>query len=122
MNPEDIYQINNDNHTYTTLTEQPGTYAGSPDVMRLDLGQRVWEKYDVDTADDDCDEVSNVNNLTNITDYLKRDLYNKLKDLEISMMTQSSCTKEGTTFDLPSSQQTWTEGSTHHNKSKSQQK
>ena len=37
MNPEDIYQIDQDNHTYHILNERPGMYDGSPDAVRLDL-------------------------------------------------------------------------------------
>ena len=37
MNPEDIYDIDNCDHTFTTLNERPGTYDGSPGAARIDL-------------------------------------------------------------------------------------
>ena len=37
MNPKDMYQINQDNHTYHTLNDRSGIYDGSPGTVRLDL-------------------------------------------------------------------------------------
>ena len=51
MNPEDIYQIDNNNHTYATLNEQPGIYDGSPGALKLDLRQRGQEKDEAEIID-----------------------------------------------------------------------
>ena len=36
--PEDIYKLDDD-HTYKTLNERPGTYKGSPGAETLDMGK-----------------------------------------------------------------------------------
>ena len=90
MNPEDIYQLDKDDHTYATLNERPGTYAGSPGAARLDLGRPGQELPEVEMIEDNDDDGSNVSNLTGITDYSKRDLYNKLKEMEINTSQKSS--------------------------------
>ena len=100
MNPEDIYQIDANAHTYHTLNERPGTYDGSPGAVRLDFGQSGREKNKAVIIDGEGDDGSCVSNLTNITDYSKRDLYNKLKEMEISLATQAGSPKEGITVDL----------------------
>ena len=51
--------------------------------MRLNLGKGS-EENDVEILDAD-DDGSCVSNLTNITDYSKRDLYNKVKEMQISL-------------------------------------
>jgi hypothetical protein len=89
MNPKDIYKINDTGHNYATLNEQPRMYDGSPGAVRLDLGQRAWEKYETGISDGEGDNMSCVSHLTNTTDYSKRNLYNKLKETEISLASQS---------------------------------
>ena len=100
MNPEDIYQIDADAHTYHTLNERPGTYDGTPGAVRLDLGQSGREENEAVIIDGEGDEGSCVSNLKNISDYSKRDLYKKLKEMEIAQATQLGSSKEGTTIDL----------------------
>ena len=68
--------------------------------MRLDLGQSGREGNEAVIIDEEGDDGLCVSNLTNITDYSKRDLYNKLKEMEISLATQSGFLKEGITVDL----------------------
>ena len=119
MNPEDIYQIDQDDHTYHTLNERPGTYNGSPGAVRLDLG-KGREENDVEILDAD-DDNSCVSNLMNITDYSKRDLYNKIKEMQISLANQQGSSKEGTASDGSPSQKTWGEGSAPQGNSESQQ-
>ena len=63
-----------------------------------------------------------VRNLTNITDYSKRDLYNKLKEMQIALANQPGSPKEGTTFDVPKTKKTWTKGSAPQGNSESQHK
>ena len=75
MNPEEIYQLDKDDHTYATLNERPGTYDGSPGAARLDLGRSDQELPEVEIIEDNDDDGSNVSNLTGITDYSKRDLH-----------------------------------------------
>ena len=38
--PENLYTLGDD-HTYTTLNERPGAYAGSPGAARIDLGKNM---------------------------------------------------------------------------------
>ena len=90
MNPEDIYDIDDCDHTYTTLNERPGTYDGSPGAARLNLGRPGQEQPEVELKEDSDDERSEVSNLTNISNYSKRDLYDKLKELEIGNPQKSS--------------------------------
>jgi hypothetical protein len=120
MNPEDIYQIDQDDHTYHTLNERPGTYDGSPGEVRLDLGKDKGNE-EVEILDGGDDDKSCVSNLTNITDYSKRDLYRKLKEMQIALANQPESSKEGTTVDVLSAQKTWTEGSAPQGNSESQQ-
>ena len=88
--------------------------------MRLDLGKdRV--KNDVEILDGVDDDNSCVSNLTNITDYSKRDLYNKLKEMQIALENQPGSPKAGTTIEVPPAQKTWTEGSAPQGSSESQQ-
>ena len=68
------------------------------------------------------DDILCVSNLTNITDFSKRDLYNKPKETEITLANQTGSSKEGTTVDGSPSQKTWTEGSAPQGNSESQQK
>ena len=70
--------------------------------------------------DGDSDHASNVSNLTNIMDSSKGDLYNKLKEVKISMLAQPSCSKEGTIVDLTATQHTRTGGSAAQGNSESQ--
>ena len=119
MNPEDIYQIDKDDHTYHTLNERAGTYDGSPGAVRLNLGEGR-EENDVEILDAD-DDASCVSNLTNITDYSKRDLYNKIKEMQISLANQQGSSKEGTASDGSPLKKTWTEGSAPQGNLESQQ-
>ena len=121
MNPEDIYQIDHDDHTYHTLNERPGTYDGSPGEVRLDLGKGKGNN-EVEILEEGDDDRSFVSNLTNITDYSKRDLYNKLKEMQITQANQPGSPKEGATFDVPKTKKTWTKGSAPQGNSESQQK
>ena len=95
MNREDIYQLDKDDHTYATLDERPGTYDGSPGAARLDLGRSNQERPAVEVIEDNDDDASNVSNLTGISDYSKRDLYNKLKELEINISAKQKSSKTG---------------------------
>ena len=95
MNPEEIYQLDKDDHTYATLNERPGTYDGSPGAARLDLGRSDQELPEVEIIEDNDDDGSNVSNLTGITDYSKRDLYKKLKEMEINISTKQKSSITG---------------------------
>ena len=95
MNPEDIYQLDKDDHTYATLNERPGTYNGSPGAARLDLGRSDQELPEVGVIEDNDDDASNVSNLTGISDYSKRDLYNKLKEMEINISAKQKSSITG---------------------------
>ena len=54
MNLEDIYKIDQDNHTYQTLNERQGTYNGSTGTMRLELlkGRDKTNNDEILDADD----------------------------------------------------------------------
>ena len=58
MNLEDIYKIDNNNPTYTTLNERLRTYDGSPGAVRLDIGQRGRDKDEVGIIDKEGDDMS----------------------------------------------------------------
>lgn len=88
MKPDDIYQIDDEEHTYTTLNDCPGTYAGSPGAVRLDLGRSNQEPVQLEVSGKNDDDASNLRNLTGISDYSLRDLYNKCKQLEITIQAQ----------------------------------
>ena len=121
MNPEDIYQIDHDDHTYYTLNERPGTYDGSPGEVRLDLGKGKGND-EVEILEEGDDARSFVSKLTNTTDYSERDLYNKLKEMQIALANQPGSPKEGTIFDVPETKKTWTKGSAPQGNSESQHK
>ena len=88
--------------------------------MRLDLGKGKGNN-EVEILEEGDDDRSFVSNLTNITDYSKRDLYNKLKEMQIALANQPGSPKEGTTVEVPPAQKTWTEGSAPQGNSESQQ-
>ena len=69
MAPENLYTLG-DGHTYTTLYERPGTYAGLPGAAMIDLRKNRLRPYNIDLAngsDDEC-VMSNVKSMTNLTD------------------------------------------------------
>ena len=68
------------------MNEQTGTYVGSPGAVRLNIGKGRGEN-DVEILHADEDN-SCVSNLTNIMNYSKRDLYNKIKEMQISLANQ----------------------------------
>ena len=45
--PENLYTLG-DYHTYTTLNELPGTYAGSPGAAMIDLGKNRPIPFNID--------------------------------------------------------------------------
>ena len=53
--PKNLYQLGDD-HTYTTLNEHPGTYAGSPGAATIDLGKNKPRPSQIDFDDDSDDE------------------------------------------------------------------
>ena len=109
MNPEHMYQIDQDNPMYHTLNVRPGTHDGSSGAVRLDL-RKGREKNDVEILDADDNNLC-VSNLTNITDYSKIDLYSKIKKMQITLANQPWSLKEDTTVDGSTLHTTWTEGS-----------
>ena len=88
--------------------------------MRLDLGKGKGNN-EVEILEEGDDDRSFVSNLTNITDYSKRDLYNKLKEMQIALANQPGSPKEGTTVEVPPTKKTWTKGSAPQGNSESQQ-
>ena len=63
--PEDIYKLDDD-HTYKTLNERPGTYKGSPGAETLDLGKVKEKPKEVDLTREE-DEMSVMTNATNFS-------------------------------------------------------
>ena len=73
-----------DDHTYTTLNERPGTYAGLPGAAMIDLGKNRLRSSNIDLVNgsDDDSVMSNVTSMTNLTDptaYSKDELMEMLK-------------------------------------------
>ena len=67
--PENLYTLGDD-HTYTTLNERPGTYAGSPGAAMIDLGKNRTRPSNIDLTNgsDDDSIMSNMTSMTNLTD------------------------------------------------------
>ena len=85
--PENLYQLGDD-HTYATLKERPGTYAGTPGAATIDLGKNRPRPSRIDLSDDSNDEsvLSNVTNMSNLTapeDYTKEEFINLLQNAHI---------------------------------------
>ena len=86
--PENIYTLGYD-HTYTTLNECPGTYAGSPGAAMIDLVKNRPRPSNIDLTNgsDDNSVMSNVTSMTNLTDpvaYSKDELVEMLHNARIS--------------------------------------
>ena len=86
--PENLYTLVYD-HTYTTLNERPGTYAGSPGAVMIDLGKNRLRSSNIDPINiiEDGSVMSNVTSMTNLTDptaYSKDELVEMLKNARIS--------------------------------------
>ena len=86
--PENLYTLGDD-HTYTTLNERPGTYAGSPDAAMIDLGKNRLRPSNIDLINgrDEDSVMSYVTSMTNLTDptaYSKDKLVEMLKNVHIS--------------------------------------
>ena len=89
MAPENVYTLRDD-HTYTTLNERPGTYAGSPGAAMIDLGNnrpRPSNIYLTNRSNDDS-IMSNVTSMTNLTDPAA---YSKGELVEIPQNARISC-------------------------------
>ena len=69
MAPENFYTLRDD-HTYTTLNDRPGTYAGSPGAAMIDLGKNRLRPSNIDiiNGSDDDSVMSNITSMTNLTD------------------------------------------------------
>ena len=67
--PENLYTLGDD-HTYTTLNERPGMYAGSPGAAMIDLGKNKLRPSNIDLTNESNDDsvMSNVTSMTNLTD------------------------------------------------------
>ena len=68
LEPENIYTLGDD-HTYTTLNERPGTYAGLPGADMIDLGKNRLRPSNIDITNgiDDDSVMSNDTSMTNLT-------------------------------------------------------
>ena len=83
MAPENFYTLGDD-HTYTTLNERPGSYAGSPGAAVIDLGKNRPRPSNIDliNGSDNDSVMSNVTSMTNLTDptaYSKDELVEVMK-------------------------------------------
>ena len=67
--PENLYTLGDD-HTYTTLNERPGVYAGSPGAAMIELGKNRPRPSNIDliNGSDDDSVMSNVTSMRNLTD------------------------------------------------------
>ena len=88
MAPENLYTLGDD-HTYTTLNERQGTYAGSPGAAMIDLGKNRMRPSNIDliNGSDDDSVMSNVTSMkfsTDPTDYSKDELVEMLQNARIS--------------------------------------
>ena len=63
--PENVYDLDKE-HTYKTLAERPGRYAGSPGAATVDLSSKK-EKPKVIDVDNDNGEMSVLSNLSTCT-------------------------------------------------------
>ena len=86
--PENLYTLVYD-HTYTTLNERPGTYAGSLGAAMIDLGKNRLRPSNIDLTNGSNDDsvMSNVTIMTNLTDptaYSKDELVKMLQNARIS--------------------------------------
>ena len=80
--PKNLYQVE-DNHTYTTLNERPGTHAGLPGDATADLGKNKPRPsiIDFDEGSDEESALSNVTNMSNLTapdEYTREELIEML--------------------------------------------
>ena len=78
-----------DDHTYTTLNERPGTYAGSPGAAMIELGKNKLRPSNIGliNGSDDDSVMSNFTSMTNLTDptaYSKEKLVEMLQNARIS--------------------------------------
>ena len=93
--PENLYTLGDD-HTYTTLNERPGMYAGSPGAAMIDLGKnrpRPSNIYLTNRSNDDR-VMSNVTSMTNLTDpaaYSKDEIVEMLQNARISHRSSVKC-------------------------------
>jgi hypothetical protein len=88
MAPENVFTLGDD-HTYKTLDERVGTYAGSPGAATLDLGRSKMKpaRVDVEDNDDEVSVMSNGTNYTNMTEpeeYTKEELCGMLREMRMS--------------------------------------
>ena len=86
--PENLYTLGDD-HTYTTLNERLGTYAGSPVADMIDLGKNRLRTSNIDLTNGNNDDsvMFNVTSMTNLTDpaaYSKEKLVEMLQNARIS--------------------------------------
>ena len=91
---------------HTIIVQQSGLSKATT-TKRSEEARRKKEKLEEQLKASQLEEEkggedgrSFVSNLTNITDYSKRDLYNKLKEMQIALANQPGSPKEGTTFDV----------------------
>ena len=89
-----------DDHTYRTLNERPGTYAGSPGAATIDLGKNKPRPSRIDFDEDSDDEsiLSNVTNMSNLTapeDYTKEELIEMLQNSRISRKSKKGSAPKG---------------------------
>ena len=88
MAPENVFTLG-DEHTYKTLDERTGKYAGSPGAATLDLGRNRMKpaRVDVEDNDDEVSVMSNGTNYTNMTEpeeYSKEELCEMLREMRMS--------------------------------------
>ena len=87
--PEDIYKLDDD-HTYKTLNERPGTYKGLPGAATLDLGKVKAKPKEVDLTREE-DHMSVMTNATNFPPDVKGRINRDVawsKDLKQGFRTQ----------------------------------
>ena len=67
--PENLFTLGDD-HTYTTLNDRSGTYAGSPGAAMIDLGKNRPRPSNIDliNGSDDDSVMSNVTSMKILTD------------------------------------------------------
>ena len=80
--PEDIHKLDDD-HTYNTPNERPGTYKGSPGAPILDLGKEKGRPKEVDLTGEG-DDMSVMTNASNYSQKSREELIEMLRLAKIS--------------------------------------
>ena len=86
--PENVYQLDEE-HTYVSLNDRPGKYAGSPGAATIDLGKKKRPgEIDVDADDKAISAMSGFSGLTG--GYTEEELNNSSKEELIAMFKRGN--------------------------------